>query len=351
MHVVCGNHTFRAACELGWPEINAHLLDIDEDAELRLLLVDNRANDCATFDFPDLTVLLAELAQNNQLLGTGFDQASLEKLLDQFGDGVTLGADDVPPLPDEPTTRPGELIELGAHRLLCGDAANPTSHARVLDGEAAALLWTDPPYGVDYTGKTPARLQLRNDSCAGIAQLVGSAFACADAVLIAGAPLYICHPAGRQLPLFLDAFLAQGWDLRQGLVWRKDTMVLGHGDYHYAHEPILYGFKPGPGRLGRGGNGWYGDNKQVSVLDVPRPRCSREHPTMKPPELIATALRNSSRRGDIVLDPFAGSGSTLVACEQLGRQARLIELDPRYCDVVVERFEQLTGTEARRGGR
>jgi DNA modification methylase len=125
-------------------------------------------------------------------------------------------------------------------------------------------------------------------------------------------------------------------------------MVLGHADYHYRHEPLLYGYKPADGRRGRGASGWYGDNAQTSVFEIPRPKASKQHPTAKPPELVAAALRNSSGRGALVLDPFAGSGSTLVACEQLGRSARLVELDPRYCDVIVERFERLTGARARR---
>ena len=140
--------------------------------------------------------------------------------------------------------------------------------------------------------------------------------------------------------------MGQGWRLHQTLVWVKDALVLGHADYHYRHEPILYGYKPGGGRRGRGANGWYGDNTQTSVLEVERPRASREHPTMKPSALIELALTNSSQRGDLVLDPFAGSGSTLIACERTGRSARLIELDPSYCDVIVARYERLTGTAA-----
>jgi DNA modification methylase len=158
--------------------------------------------------------------------------------------------------------------------------------------------------------------------------------------------VYVFTPTGAALPVFVDAFLGVGWELRQSLVWVKDAMVLGHADYHYQHESILYGYKPfsGAGRLGRGGVGWYGDNRQVSVFEVPRPRSAREHPTMKPPELLARLVRNSTRRGDVVVDPFAGSGSTLVACERLGRRARLVELDPRYCDVIIARYQRLVSS-------
>ena len=162
-------------------------------------------------------------------------------------------------------------------------------------------------------------------------------------MLCAGAALYVAHPAGPQSATFLEAFCAQGWSLRQTLVWVKDSLVLGHADYHFRHEPLLYGYKPGGGRRGRGGEGFYGDNAQSSVLEVARPRAAREHPTMKPVELVKICLRNSSRRRDLVLDPFAGSGSTMVACERLGRRARLLELDPADCDVICARYERLTG--------
>ena len=220
-----------------------------------------------------------------------------------------------------------------------------------MEGDQADMLLTDPPYGVDYTGKTKVRLTIQNDDPDGLPGLLDEALAAMDAVLRPGAPLYVFHPAGPQCVRFLEAFLGRGWRLRQGLVWAKDAMVLGHADYHYAHEGILYGFKPGQGRLGRGGLGWYGDNRQTSVLSAPRPRAAREHPTMKPVELLTILLRNSSRRRELVLDPFAGSGSTLVACEHLGRRARLIELDPAYCDVIIARHDQLTPTRraAQRG--
>jgi site-specific DNA-methyltransferase (adenine-specific) len=217
--------------------------------------------------------------------------------------------------------------------------------------ERAALLWTDPPYGVDYEGKTKAKLRIANDRSDGLDSLLADSFAAVDEVLADGAPLYVAAPGGRLLLAFAEAFLDVGWDLRQTLVWVKDSMVLGRSDYHYRHEQLLYGFKSGPGRLGRGGKHWHGSDSETSVFEVDRPRASREHPTMKPPELIERALLNSSRRRSVVLDPFAGSGSTLVACERTGRRARLVELDPRYCDVVCERWERLTGKRAvvRRG--
>lgn len=180
--------------------------------------------------------------------------------------------------------------------------------------------------------------------------MLAAAFEQADRALAPGAALYVAHPAGPLSLVFAEAFVAAGWRLRQTLVWVKDALVVGHADYHFRHEPILYGYTRGGGRRGRGGEGWFGDNAQSSVLEVARPRASREHPTAKPVELVERCLRNSSAAGGLVLDPFAGSGSgsTLVACERARRRARLVELDPRYCDVIVARFERLTGARAER---
>jgi site-specific DNA-methyltransferase (adenine-specific) len=256
--------------------------------------------------------------------------------------------EDIPPAPKRPTTKPGDVWQLGRHRLVCADATDPDAYQALMGKAKAQLLWTDPPYGVAYTGKTTRALTIANDGAEGLDQLLADSFAAIDARLVAGARLYVAHPAGALSAKFIAAFLNHGWRLAQTLVWLKDSMVLGHADYHYRHEPILYGYRPGPGRLGRGGKGWFGDDAQTSVFEVPRPKAAREHPTMKPPALIEAALRNSSRRNQVVLDPFAGSGSTLVACERTGRRARLIEVDPGYCDVIVARFERLTGLKGER---
>jgi DNA modification methylase len=345
MEVLAGNHTLRAATELGWSEIAATFVDVDDDQAQRIVLADNRTNDLAGYDSEALVELLEALPD---LDGSGYDGAALDALLDEIGRAPALADDDPPPLPDKPKTKPGDVYQLGTHRLVCGDATEPRAYARLLGRASADLLWTDPPYGVSYTGKTKAALRIRNDGAKGVGALLRDSFAALDAALAPGAPLYIAHPAGALSITFGAAFLEQGWRLHQTLIWVKDAMALGHCDHHYRHEPLLYGYKPGGGRRGRGRSGWYGGNAETSVFEVARPRASREHPTMKPPELIEIGLRNSSRRGALVLDPFAGSGSVLVACEQLGRRARLIELDPRYCDVIVARYERLTGKRARR---
>ena len=158
----------------------------------------------------------------------------------------------------------------------------------------------------------------------------------------------MAHPAGPLSLTFGQVVTTLGWRLRQTLVWVKDSLVLGHADYHYRHEPILFGYLPGPGRQGRGSRGWYGDHAQDTVFEIPRPTASPDHPTSKPVALVSAMLVNSTRGNDLVLDPFGGSGTTLIACEQLGRTCRMLELDPRYCDVIVRRWEALTGQTAER---
>lgn len=348
MEVLAGNHTLLAAKELGWEEIAVTLVDADPELARRIVLADNRTNDLASYDSGALAELLSEL---EDFEGSGYEQEDLDELLDELNRSTDQEEAPPPPRPAKPKTKAGDLYELGRHRLLCGDARDPDAYQRLLGDERIDMVWTDPPYGVDYEGKTAKALQIRGDVGADLADLLGASFAAVDATLKRGARIYVCHPSGERARPFLDAFLGQGWKLRQELIWVKDVFVLGHADYHYRHESIFYGHKPGQGRIGRGGKGWFGDDAQSSVLEVAKPSASREHPTMKPPELIEIALHNSSRRSHLILDPFAGSGSTLVACEQNGRSSRLVEIDPGYCDVIVQRFEQLTGQKARRRRR
>jgi site-specific DNA-methyltransferase (adenine-specific) len=236
---------------------------------------------------------------------------------------------------------------LGRHRVVCGDAADEGAWAALLDDEAVDAVWTDPPYGVDYEGKTKDALKIENDghNLAELGSLLTAVFTTALSRCHPGAAWYVCAPPGPATATFASVLIEL--DLfRQTLIWVKDRFVLGHSDYHYRHEIIYVGYgpkAPGIGRRGRGGSGWYGDNAEDSVLEVPRPGRNAEHPTMKPVELITRALGNSTRPGDVVADPFGGSGSTLIGCEQTGRTARLIELDPRYVDVIVARWEAHTG--------
>jgi len=349
--VRAGNGILAAAMALGWTHVDAVRLPLKGVEATAFAIADNRVAELSEWA-PELGAMLRELqAEDADLfVATGFTDAELGELLDAAGlvtDGAT-DPDAIPAPPDQPITRAGDLIELGVHRLLCGNAASAQDMARLMQGARADCLWTDPPYGVRYEGKTARRLRFEGDDPEGLGELLRASFATACAVLEPGAAIYIAHPAGRGAAVFCEAFLEAGWVLHQTLVWRKDVFVLGHSDYHYQHEPILYGHAPAKGRRGRGGAGWYGDNAQSSVFDVPRPRASELHPTAKPIELIEIALRNSTQRGDLVLDCFGGSGSTLIAAHRLARQARLLELDPAYCDVIVQRFEEHTGIKAKR---
>ncbi len=356
--ILAGNATVQAAAKAGIARVRVVEADGTELVAVRrsgltpaqkrrLALFDNRAAELAEWD----TEVLASLADEMDLSAL-WEPDELADLLahaeappaDLLGD-----PDEVPPLPADPVTQPGDLWLLGQHRLLCGDATKPDDIHRLMAGDVGSCLWTDPPYGVNYTGGTPDALTIANDDPQGLEGLLRASFANVQDVLAPGAPFYVAHPAGPLSLVFGRVVTELEWRLRQTLVWVKDSLVLGHADYHYRHEPILYGFLPGgTGRRGRGGTGWFGDDAQTSVFEVPRPKASPDHPTSKPVALLTAMLANSTRSGNLVLDPFGGSGSTLIACEQLGRRARLLELDPKYCDVVVRRWEELTGKQADR---
>jgi DNA modification methylase len=345
--IYAGNMRFRAAEHLGFDTVPAIVEDISDQLAKERALRDNQQ--WGEWQADSLAALLWELrADGSDLELLGFDDRELQQLLDSVSTMSALAdPDDVPPLPAEPTARPGDLWLLGQHRVLCGDATNAADTAVAMDGKYATCCWSDPPYGVNYVGGTMEHLMIKNDDPDGLRGLLTASFANIDLALKPGAAIYLAHPAGALAMTFGDCFLAQGWRLHQTLVWVKDSLVPGHSDYQYRHEPILFGYKPAAaGRRGRGGNGWYGDNSQTSVFEVPRPKVSADHPTSKPVALVEAMVRNSSRSDEIVFDPFLGSGSTLIAAERLGRRCFGIELDPRYVDVIVRRWEQSTGKEA-----
>jgi DNA modification methylase len=240
----------------------------------------------------------------------------------------------------------GQVWLLGEHRLMCGDSTKAEDVARLMGGEKASCMWTDPPYGVGYVGKTKDALTMQNDGAGNLSELLMAALTNADKILIGSAPFYIAHPAGALQVVFLRVVEAIGWRIHEQLIWVKDSMVLGHSDYHYKHEPILYGWTSGGGRAGRGnheGSHWYGDNSRVTVFEIPRPKASEEHPTMKPVELVEAHVGNSSRIDEVIYDPFLGSGTTIIACERLGRKCRAIEISPAYCAVAIQRWAEMTG--------
>jgi DNA modification methylase len=294
----------------------------------------------------------AKLRAGDITVNRAFDDLNRAQIRERTENAIAQLIDEEPPDPPAaPRTRPGDVWMLGRHRVLCGDATKKPDVRRVMGDERAACMWTDPPYGVSYSGKTKDALKLENDDAKGLHALLVAAFTLADGVLAAGAPFYIAHPAGALTLEFERAVHDVGWRKHQELIWVKDVIVLGHSDYHLKHEGIIYGWTKGPGRSGRGaheGSRWHGDDAQSSVFEVVRPKRSDEHPTTKPVELVARCLLNSTKERDVVFDPFVGSGTTLIACEQLGRACRAIEIEPRYVDVIVARWEKLTGETAKR---
>lgn len=240
------------------------------------------------------------------------------------------------------TIKPGDLIEIGQHRLVCGDSGNADHVDLLMDGRQAQSIVTDPPYGVDYVGKTKDKHPVKGDGKATLPDILQRAFAQYMRIARPGCPVYISHAAGPNQRVFWEAIVGEGFEIRQQLIWVKDAAVMGHSDYHYRHEPILLAYKPGgKGRLGRGGEAWEGGNNQNTVLEFPRPKRNADHATEKPVDLWAVLIRNHSHREDIVADFFVGSGTTMVACHDLGRVAYCMELEPRCCQVVVDRMKAL----------
>ena len=253
--------------------------------------------------------------------------------------------------------QPGDLWQLGSHRLLCGDCTRPDDIARLMPPkEKADLLFTDPPYGVAYAGKSGLRQHLKRQPCGkpmsaplllgddlgteGTRRLVAAALT--QAPLRPGAAFYLCTPSAQAQLAFFLALRDAGLTPRQSLVWVKHHFVLGRQDYQWRHESLLYGWKAGAA------HSFYGGRAQDTVWEVPRPRPCAGHPTVKPVALVRRAIENSSRVGEIVYDGFGGSGSTLLACEETGRRCRMLEIEPRFCEVILNRWEEETRKRAHR---
>ncbi len=338
-HVVDGHLRYDLAVRHGEDTVPVTYVDLSEDEERLVLSTLDPIGAMATSDRNRLDSLLHELAAHDVGLDRVIEDLARANNIDLRRVGLT-GPDEAPPAPEpaEVYVKAGDLWVLGDHRLLCGDASEEADLRRVMGGEVADCLWTDSPYGVAYAGKTKDALTLENDD--GDADLLlRSMLEAARSFVVPGAPFYCCAPAGPGNVAFQQAISAAGWRLHQELVWVKDAFVLGNSDYHYAHEPIYYGWAPGTGRSGRGdhvGSRWYGDHRQSSVLAFDRPKRSEQHPTMKPVGLIARCLANSTPARGSVLDPFVGSGSTLLAAEQLNRRCFAIDIDPTYVQVAID---------------
>lgn len=364
MEILAGNHTYLAARSLDWPTIDIVEVDVPDDEAAQIVVADNKLADLGAYDDADL---LATLELAGSLEATGYTDQDMTDLMRALGEPVALtDPDEVPSLPeDETITAEGDVWRLGPHTLYVGSSGDVEAVVAAAQGTVDAV-WTDPPYGVSYVGGTG--MTIKNDGADEAMRVFRDAVGTMLAVCRPGAPVYVAHSdvvrASFQAALE-DAKIRH----RQTLIWVKNALVMGRADYHWQHEPILeaavapddesgedfepiaYGFTPGgEGRLGRGGTRWYGDNKSSTVFQVPKPKASREHPTMKPVELIERMLRNSLQSGGVVFDPFGGSGSTLIAAHRLGARSLLVELDTKYADVICRRWQEHTGVVPLRDG-
>lgn len=333
--VLAGNGTLEAARSIGWTEIEVSEVpdDWDDETAKAYALADNRTAELAEWDESELAKQLLELVEQD------WDIAELGFEMPQVIETEPIDEDDVPEAPAEPKTKLGDVWQLGKHRLVCGDSTDLTVFDKLLGEEKVDLVWTDPPYGVAYVGQNGMTIENDNLDHAELTDFLRSAFNAIFAATKPGACWYVAAPSGNLFQCFsIPLYELEVW--KHTLVWVKSSLVMGRADYHYRHESIFYGWTPGAAHQTPP------DRKQDTIWEFDKPRSNKEHPTMKPVELIERAIQNSSLAGQLVLDAFGGSGSTLIACEQTKRVARLIELDPKYCDVIVTRWENLTGLKA-----
>lgn len=364
--IVAGNGTVEAARRLGWSEIQAVRIPAGWSADKikAFALADNRTAELAGWNQEVLDQQLRDLEEVGiEVASFGFEVPDIPILdIETFEDEY----------PEEvaPRTQLGDVWQLGEHRLVCGDSTNPDVVKTALAGQEADCVFTDPPYNVAYEGGTKDKLTIQNDDMTDgqFSKFLFDFYAAAIVNTKAGGPIYVCHAdsAGES---FRHNMVESGWLLKQCIIWVKDSLVLGRQDYNWQHEPILYGWKPGAA------HSWYGPFTNTTVVEFEkqdfskmtktelveflekalttstvvrekRPRRNDIHPTMKPIALVSKLLKNSCVKNDLVLDQFGGSGSTLIACEQLGLRAALVELDPKYCDATIQRWENFTGQKA-----
>ena len=340
--IVCGHTRVKAARKIGLKSVPCIIADdLTPDQLKAFRLADNKTAELADWDIEKLLAELKDIDVNMEPFG--FSEEEIQGLADKVFD---IKDDDAPEvdMEAEPITKPGDLYIIGDHRLLCGDSTDITSLELLVEGKPVDLLITDPPYNVDYEGGTDDKLKIMNDhfsTSTDFRAFLNAAFNAANSVMKPGAAFYIWHSDSERMN-FQGACEDIGWKIRENLIWVKNSFVMGRQDYQWKHEPCLYGWKEGAAH-------YFIDMRNLStLLEFNRPQRNEIHPTMKPIELFAEEIRNSSRPGEIVLDLFGGSGTTIIASEQLGRKARVCELDPRYCDAIVKRWEEFTGRKAER---
>jgi DNA modification methylase len=340
--VIAGHGRVLAARKLGLEQVPViELTHMGEAQRRAYILADNQLALNAGWDEELLRLELADLSELGFDLGLiGFGEGELERLLAGDGRAGLTEDDAAPALPEHAVSKPGDLWLLGDHRLLYGDATVPGDVERVLDGRLADMTFTDPPYNVDYANSPKDKLRgkhrpILNDNLGGGFE----AFVydgCINILAVTKGAVYICMSSS-ELHTLQRSFTAAGGKWSTFVIWAKNTFTLGRADYQRQYEPMLYGWKEGADHY------WCGARDQGDVWFIDKPVRNDLHPTMKPVALVERAIRNSSKSRDIVLDPFGGAGSTLIACEKASRQARLIELDPKYCDVIIRRWQAWTG--------
>ena len=342
--IVAGHARVIASRKLGMNEVPVIVLShLSETQRRALVIADNRLALNAGWDEEMLTLELAALRDEDFSLDVlGFDDQELTRLLaaEDATEGLT-DEDSVPEVPEIPASQATDLWSLGDHKLLVGDATVAADVQRLMGPDAADCVFSDPPYNIDYQGYTKERLTIQNDQMSPeqFKQFLLESFRSFRSVVKPGASLYVCHSSSWQRE-FQNALEAAGFEVRCQIIWGKNTFAWGFGRYKFQHEPIFYCHVAGQT------DSWYGNKSQSTLWEENKPTANRLHPTMKPVELVERALVNSSKAGDLILDLFGGSGSTLIGCERRGRKARLMEIDPKYADVIVRRYQEYSGQSA-----
>lgn len=333
MTIIGGHQRFTVLQSLGYSEVECVIVDVDKTKEKALNVALNKIS--GEWDFQLLSKLLDDLQQENyDIEFTGFDLSEAEKLWDEYLEqGQEKEEDTIPEVPDNPVIQLGDIILLGKHRVICGDATNTEDISKLMDGKQAQLIVTDPPYGISYVGKTEDALTIANDNLNDeeFYDFLLKAFKRVYEISDDGASIYVFHADAKGL-IFRQAFIDSGFKHSQCCIWVKNTFVMGRQPYQWQHEPALFGWKP------TGAHYWNGDRKQSTIWNFDKPKVNDVHPTMKPVPLIEYIIKNSSKYGDIVVDTFLGSGTTLIAADNASRICYGSELDPKYAQVIIERW-------------
>lgn len=334
--VISGNGGFAAAKSLGWTKVAASKFAGTAEEARAYAIADNRTAELSEWDAAVLQVQV-NTARANETISAMLDAMNIDELLPPAPTTEPEEDEYIEP-PADPIAKLGDKWILGPHCVVCGDSTETPDVFSALRGENADMVWTDPPYNVAYEG---AAGKIQNDSMTQgeFSGFLRKAFEVMSQCLKPGGSIYVSHADTEGLN-FRSAFSNAGFKLASCLIWKKNALVLSRGDYHWRHEPILYGWKPGAAHT------WYGGRSLTTIIEADKPSRSDDHPTMKPLWLIAQMLHASAKAGDLVLDPFGGSGSTLMACDSLGMRCATVELDPRFVDVIIARWERKTGQKA-----